>query len=89
MYTYCERGDATVFCVVVNDEEQYSIWPIDRDRPAGWHDAGRRGTEAECLEYVAAVWTDMRPRSLRVLMDAQGTDAASHSVPSAHDGSGE
>ena len=55
--------------VVVNDEEQYSVWPLDRDNPAGWRDAGKTGTKAECLEYIRQVWTDMRPRSLRQQMD--------------------
>jgi MbtH protein len=53
------------YAVVVNDEEQYSIWPEDREPPAGWRDAGVHGTEPECLDHVAEVWTDMRPLSLR------------------------
>ncbi|HZP49275.1 MAG TPA: MbtH family protein [Vicinamibacterales bacterium] len=60
-----ERDDATVYKVVVNHEEQYSIWPADRDNPLGWRDAGKSGSKAECLEYVKEVWTDMRPLSLR------------------------
>ena len=55
--------------VVVNDEEQYSIWPVERDNPPGWRDAGQTGTKAECLAYIERVWTDMRPRSLREAMD--------------------
>ncbi len=51
--------------VVVNHEEQYSIWPADRHVPDGWRDAGRSGTKAECLAYIEAVWTDMRPRRVR------------------------
>ncbi len=51
--------------VVVNDEEQYSIWPAHRQNPAGWSDAGHEGSKAECLQYVEQVWTDMRPRSIR------------------------
>ena len=51
--------------VVVNDEEQYSIWPADRENPAGWRDAGKQGTKDECLAHIATVWTDMRPLSLR------------------------
>ena len=54
--------------VVVNDEEQYSIWPLDRENALGWHDAGKEGTEEECLAYVEEVWTDMRPKSLREKM---------------------
>ncbi len=55
--------------VVVNDEEQYSIWPVDRENPAGWRDAGKTGTKQECLAYIEQVWTDMRPLSLRKQMD--------------------
>jgi MbtH protein len=53
------------FTVVVNHEEQYSVWPVDRPLPAGWREAGRTGTREECLTYVDEVWTDMRPLSLR------------------------
>jgi len=57
--------EADRFDVVVNDEEQYSIWTVGRPLPAGWHAAGVRGTREECLEHIEAVWTDMRPKSLR------------------------
>ncbi len=60
----------TVFQVVLNHEEQYSIWPTDREIPAGWRAAGKAGPKAECLRYIEEVWTDMRPLSLRKLMDA-------------------
>ena len=55
--------------VVVNDEEQYSIWFADRPAPAGWSEAGRTGTKDECLAYIDEVWTDMRPRSVRVQLE--------------------
>jgi MbtH protein len=51
--------------VVVNHEGQYSLWFADREIPAGWSEAGKRGTREECLAYVDEVWTDMRPLSLR------------------------
>ena len=54
--------------VVINHEEQYSIWPEDRSNPAGWQDAGKAGTKEECLDYIEVVWTDMRPLSLRKAM---------------------
>ncbi len=54
-----------VFSVVFNDEEQYSIWPADRELPAGWTADGFTGPEDECLAHIDEVWTDMRPRSLR------------------------
>jgi MbtH protein len=62
--------DALTYKVVINHEEQYSIWPADRENPAGWRDAGKTGEKAECLTYIDEVWTDMRPLSLRKLMDA-------------------
>jgi MbtH protein len=55
--------------VVVNHEEQYSIWPIAKEIPAGWRDAGKSGSKADCLAYVKEVWTDMRPLSVRKQMD--------------------
>jgi MbtH protein len=57
--------EAELYTVVINDEEQYSIWPQGREIPAGWREAGKSGTKEECLAYVDEVWTDMRPRSLR------------------------
>ncbi|MBO3751361.1 MbtH family protein [Streptosporangiaceae bacterium NEAU-GS5] len=51
--------------VVVNHEEQYSIWWADRDLPAGWTATGFEGTREECLEHIEQVWTDMRPLSVR------------------------
>ena len=57
--------DTTVYKVVVNHEEQYSIWPADRETPVGWRDAGKSGTRQACLDYIQEVWTDMRPLSLR------------------------
>ncbi|MEY2932672.1 MAG: hypothetical protein RL033_3421 [Pseudomonadota bacterium] len=55
----------TTYRVVVNDEEQYSIWSAERDLPLGWRDAGRLGTKAECLSHIEEIWTDMRPLSAR------------------------
>jgi MbtH protein len=51
--------------VVVNHEEQYSLWPADREPPAGWRADGHRGGKDECLAHIAEVWTDMRPLSAR------------------------
>lgn len=58
-----------IYTVVVNIEEQYSVWPADREIPAGWRAVGTTGTKQECLEHIGRVWTDMRPASLR---QAQG-----------------
>ncbi|XYH97213.1 MbtH family protein [Sorangium sp. So ce1128] len=66
-----EQEDRTIYKVVVNHEEQYSIWPEYRENPLGWRDAGKTGTKAECLDHIKEVWTDMRPLSLRKQMDAQ------------------
>ena len=57
------------FYVVINDEEQYSIWPGARRIPAGWKEAGHRGDRASCITFVDQVWTDMRPRSVRERQD--------------------
>ena len=65
-----EQDDSRAYKVVVNDEEQYSIWPLDRETPLGWRDGGRSGTKAECLAHIEEVWTDMRPLSLRKAMAA-------------------
>ena len=65
-----EHDDSRVYQVVVNDEEQYSIWWEDREMPAGWHAEGTSGTREECLAHIDVVWTDMRPASLRRRMEA-------------------
>ncbi|MBW4511492.1 MAG: MbtH family protein [Scytonematopsis contorta HA4267-MV1] len=57
--------DTTIYKVVVNNEEQYSIWPADRENALGWKDVGQKGSKAECLTYIKEVWTDMRPLSLK------------------------
>ncbi|MCC6607385.1 MAG: MbtH family NRPS accessory protein [Anaerolineae bacterium] len=54
-----------MYSVVVNHEEQYSIWPADRAVPAGWQTVGYQGSKEACLAYINQVWTDMRPLSLR------------------------
>jgi uncharacterized protein YbdZ (MbtH family) len=64
-----EDEDKTIYKVVVNHEEQYSIWPEYKENPPGWSDAGKSGTKAECLAYIKEVWTDMRPLSLRKKME--------------------
>jgi MbtH protein len=56
----------------MNHEEQYSIWPADRDLPLGWTDVGKSGPKAECLAHIKDVWTDMRPLSLRKQMNGAG-----------------
>jgi MbtH protein len=64
-----ESEEKILYKVVLNDEEQYSIWPADRQTPAGWREAGKNGLKHECLQYICTVWTDMRPLSLRKKME--------------------
>jgi uncharacterized protein YbdZ (MbtH family) len=64
-----DREDTTVYKVVVNHEEQYSIWPDYKEMPLGWKAAGKSGLKPECLAYIKEVWTDMRPLSLRKKME--------------------
>jgi MbtH protein len=66
-----EKEDKTIYKVVINHEEQYSIWPADRENPAGWRDVGKSGLKQECLAYIGEVWTDMRPLSLRKRMEEE------------------
>jgi MbtH protein len=62
--------------VVVNIEEQYSIWPAGKDLPNGWMKVGFSGDEDACLDHIAEIWTDMRPLSLRNALDGQPEGAA-------------
>ncbi len=64
-----EEEDKTIYKVVVNHEEQYSIWFADRELPLGWREEGKSGLKSECLAYIKEVWTDMRPLSLRKRME--------------------
>ncbi|WP_017718167.1 MbtH family protein [Kamptonema formosum] len=64
-----DNQDTTIYKVVVNEEEPYSIWPADRENALGWKDAGKTGTKEECLAYINEVWADMRPLSLRKQME--------------------
>src|SRR5215472_1001537 len=64
-----DEEDTTIYKVVVNDEEQYSIWPKYKENPSGWRNVGKAATKAECLAYIKEVWRDMRPLSLRKKME--------------------
>ena len=61
--------ETRIYTVVINHEEQYSIWPADRELPLGWSAVGKEGLKADCLAYIEEVWTDMRPLSLRKKME--------------------
>jgi uncharacterized protein YbdZ (MbtH family) len=69
MSLHSEEEDNTVYKVVRNHEEQYSIWPEYKQNPLGWDDVGKIGTKVDCLGYIKEVWTDMRPLSLRKKME--------------------
>ncbi|WP_284691316.1 MbtH family protein [Pinirhizobacter soli] len=56
---------AAMFKVVVNQDGQYSIWPVEKAVPPGWTDGGNQGSKESCLEFISGQWTDMRPLSLR------------------------
>jgi len=59
------ESEIILYKVVVNHEEQYSIWPLKKEVPAGWREVGKQGLKEECLAYIEEVWTDMRPLSIR------------------------
>jgi|HubBroStandDraft_3_1064219.scaffolds.fasta_scaffold72510_2 MbtH protein len=63
------------YLAVINHEEQYSIWAADREIPLGWRPAGCRGSRDECLDFIEQAWTDMRPLSVRLAMDAMAAGA--------------
>jgi MbtH protein len=65
-----DAEENTTYRVVVNHEEQYSIWPASRELPSGWSEVGKSGNKRDCLAYINEVWTDMRPLSLRLAMAA-------------------
>ena len=73
------QEDNTIYKVVVNHEEQYSIWPANRENPLGWRDAGKSGSKEECLAYIKEVWTDMRPLSLRQKMEGDASNTQTNS----------
>lgn len=64
-----ETAPDELYYVVVNHEEQYSIWPSGRDFPPGWRAVGENASKSLCLESIETLWTDMRPLSLRQAMD--------------------
>lgn len=64
-----ENEAGIIYKVVLNHEEQYSIWPADKVIPNGWREAGKSGAKSECMAYIEKVWIDMRPLSLRKKME--------------------
>jgi MbtH protein len=78
--------DRTTYTVVINDEEQYSIWPAGRDLPSGWTEVGVTGSKQTCLDHIEVVWTDMRPLSLRRAMAAQAAVAGGAAAADGREG---
>jgi MbtH protein len=68
-----EEDGAAIYTVIVNREEQYSIWPNCKAIPAGWRLAGKTGVKVECIAFINDVWTDIRPLSLRRRMDEESS----------------
>ncbi|WP_413206147.1 MbtH family protein [Rhodospirillum sp. A1_3_36] len=81
-----ELEGTTRYIVVINHEEQYSIWPEGRELPLGWSAEGKSGSRAACLEHINAVWTDMRPLSLRRQMEALADAPPTEAPPPSDDG---
>jgi MbtH protein len=80
--------DKTIYTVVVNHEEQYSIWPEYKEIPKGWRAVGKSGLKAECLAYIEEVWTDMRPLSLHKHMEEMRQNSqAEHGAPQGNEAS--
>jgi len=77
-----DTDQQTIFRVVVNHEDQYSIWPSYKELPLGWSEGGPTGPKATCLAYIERVWTDMRPLTLRNAMARSEDDDASQVPPS-------
>lgn len=71
MSVYEETEDQRAYKVVVNHEEQYSLWLADKPNPPGWKETGKSGLKQDCLAFVKEVWTDLRPLSLRKKMELQ------------------
>jgi uncharacterized protein YbdZ (MbtH family) len=76
-----DREDTTIYKVVVNHEEQYSIWPEYKENPLGWNDVGKVGPKDKCLACINEVWTDMRPLSLRKKVEETAKNPPPHPGP--------
>ncbi len=75
-----DSQDQTTYEVVVNEEEQYSIWPAGWKIPRGWTAVGKTGSKAECLAYIKEVWTDMRPLSVRKQKENNGSGSTNEKL---------
>lgn len=78
-----DKEDNTIYRVVLNHEEQYSIWPEYKAVPLGWNVVGKVGLKADCLTFIKEVWTDMRPLSLRRKMEEMAKNPPSLPAPPA------
>ncbi|MEU5693059.1 MbtH family protein [Actinosynnema sp. NPDC020468] len=66
-----EIDGAPRYRVVVNDEGQHSVWPVERDVPAGWHPVGEPASKQDCLSWIGLMWTDITPLSVRRRLDRE------------------
>lgn len=80
-----DQEDTTIYKVVVNHEEQYSIWPEYKENALGWKEVGKVGPKSECLAYIKEVWTDMRPLSLRKKMEEMAKNPPPPPDPDPHE----
>lgn len=87
--TLSESDYEVVYRVVINREEQYSVWPADEPLPPGWLDAGKQGSKSQCLDHIETVWTDMRPLSLRQYLEATERQPAANASPVEEEADGE
>lgn len=69
--THMLEDESGIYTAVINAEEQYSIWPVNRELPAGWTRVGSAGSRAAVLTFINSTWLDMRPRTLREAMSGQ------------------
>lgn len=67
-----DNEGSAMYKVLINHEDQYSLWPVGTPNPSGWREAEKEGTKEECMAYVEEHWTDMRPLSLRRSMQGAG-----------------
>jgi MbtH protein len=78
-----KEEDTREYQVLVNSEEQYSLWLAGQAIPNGWRQVGPTGQKQVCLDYVKEVWTDMRPLSVRKAMEKYRAEQAARKAEAA------
>jgi MbtH protein len=81
-----KEEDTREYQVLVNTEEQYSLWLAGQAIPNGWRQVGPKGQKQVCLDYVKEVWTDMRPLSVRKAMEKYQAEQAARKAAEAAGG---